>query len=333
MRKSIVLSAVGLWGAVWASVAMAQTLLPGERATAVTAIPGVVSAGVQWEIIWADFETADGIVGTADGGILFAQEQTDTIRKLMADGREYTVIPHTRGAGAVSLDTQGRLFGVERTCTEPLNTFLSGCNELTMVTQFLPERRVLANSFADGSPLGRVNDLIADGKGGIYFTVGGAFYLSPAGVVSTVADQNIRSNGIMLSPDGRTLYVTNNTTVLAFDVRADGTTSNRRDFGSLNGDDGGDGMAVDSEGRLYVTGHLGVHVLSPRGEHLGMIPTPRRAITIAFAGADKRTLYAPQMGAVGPDGKAWVTPDGIRNTAMTIYRLPLLAQGFMGRPK
>ncbi|HZL94108.1 MAG TPA: SMP-30/gluconolactonase/LRE family protein [Vicinamibacterales bacterium] len=313
--------------------AVAQGPLPGEREVTVTAIPGVVAAGAKWEIVWADFETADGIVGTADGGILFAQEQTDTIRKLAVDGKEHTVIPQTRGAGAVSLDAQGRLFAVERTCTEPLNTFLPGCNELTMITQYLPEHRVLANSFASGAPLGRVNDLIADGKGGAYFTSGGAFYVSPAGVVSTVADQDIRSNGIMLSPDGRTLYVTNNTVVLAFDVRADGSTANRRDFGTLNGDDGGDGMAVDAEGRLYVTGNLGVHVLSSRGEHLGMIPTPRRSITVAFSGPDKTMLYAPQMGAVGPDGKAWTTPEGIRNTAMTIYRLPMLAQGYKGRPK
>jgi gluconolactonase len=324
---------IGVGAALSLGSAAAQALLPGERPTNVTAIPGVVAAGERWEIAWADFETADGIVGTADGGVLFAQEQTDTIRKLMPDGREYVVLGPTRGVGSISLDAQGRLYAVERTCTEPLNTFLPGCSDMTAVVQLLPERRVLAMTFANGAPLGRLNDLIADGKGGAYFTVGGAFYVSPAGVVSTVADQDTRSNGIMLSPDGRTLYVTNNTSVLAFDVRADGTTANRRDFGTLNGDDGGDGMAVDSEGRLYVTGNLGVHVLSPRGEHLGMIPTPRRPITIAFSGPDKNVLYAPSMGAVGPDGKAWATPELIRNTAMTIYRMPLLAQGYKGRPK
>jgi gluconolactonase len=157
--------------------------------------------------------------------------------------------------------------------------------------------------------------------------------VSENGEVSTVEDQNIRSNGIMLSPDGRTLYVTNNTNVLAFDVRADGSTANRRDFGTLNGDDGGDGMAIDSEGRLYVTGNQGVHVLSARGEYVGLIPTPRRPITLAFSGRDKKTLFVPQMGAVGPDGKAWATPEGIRNTAMTIYTIPMLAEGFQGRPK
>jgi gluconolactonase len=137
----------------------------------------------------------------------------------------------------------------------------------------------------------------------------------------------------MLSPDARTLYVTNNTNVLAFDVRPDGTTANRRDFGALAGDDGGDGMAVDSEGRVYVTGTRGVHVLSPRGEYLGLIPTPRRPITIAFSGPDKSLLYAPSSGAVGPDGKAWTTPELIRNTAMTMYRLTMLSRGYAGRPK
>jgi len=311
----------------------AQELLPGERETNVTGISGIVAPGAKWEIVWADFETADGINGTPDGGVIFAQEQTDTIRKLAADGKEYTVVSPTRGVGSVSLDAQGRLYAVERTCTEPLNTFLPGCNDLTAVVQLLPERRVLAMSFANGAPLGRLNDLIADGKGGAYFTVGGAYYVNPAGVVSTVAEGDIRSNGIMLSPDGRTLYVTNNTNVLAFDVRADGTASNRRDFGGLDGDDGGDGMAIDSEGRLYVTGNRGVHVLSTRGEHLGLIPTPRRPISVAFSGPDKKTLYAPMSGAVGPDGKAWTTPETIRNTAMTIYRITLLSQGFKGRPK
>jgi gluconolactonase len=331
--KSFIVASWLAASVVLAQAATAQMLLPGEREASVAAIPGVVAAGTKWQLIWADFVTADGINGTADGGVLFAQEQTDTIKRLDTHNKEWTYIANTRGAGSISLDAQGRLFAVERTCTEPLNTNLPGCNELTRISQLAPEHRVLARTFGDGTPLGRPNDLIADGKGGAYFTSGGAYYVSPTGVVSTVADQNIRSNGITLSPDGKTLYVTNNTVVLAFDVKADGSTSNRRDFGALNGDDGGDGMAVDSEGRLYVTGAQGVHVLSPRGEHLGLIPTPRRPIALAFSGPDKKTLYVPQMGAVGPDGKAWETPEGIRNTAMTIYTLPMLSQGYQGRPK
>ena len=310
-----------------------QQLLPGEREAVVMAIPGVVAAGAEWELIWADFETADGIVGTPDGGVLFAQEQTNTIRGIDVNGNEFVFLKDTNGAGSVSMDDQGRIYSVLRTCTDSALPFYQSCPELTKVAQMYPEYRVLANSFPDGRPLGRVNDLIADGKGGAYFTVGGAYYAGPDGVVQTVAEENLRSNGIMLSADGQTLYVTNSTVVLAFDIGPDGTTSNRRDFGSLNGDNGGDGMAIDAEGRLYVTANAGIHVLSPEGEHLGMIPAPRRPITIAFSGPDKRTIYVPMIGAVGPDGQAWTTPEGIRNTGMTIYRMDMLAQGYQGRPK
>ena len=331
MKRTILASCLaGLLAAAHAQAP--QPLLAGEKEVAVTGIPGVVEDGARWERVWADFVTADGIVGTPDGGVIFAQEQTDTVRKIDVNGNEHVVV-RSYGAGSVSLDAEGRLFGVERTCTEPLNPELAGCQELTRVVQLLPERRVLANSFADGTPLGRPNDLIADGRGGAYFTAGGLFHVSADGAVSTVADQNIRTNGLMLSRDGRTLYVTNSTEVVAFDVADDGSTSNRRVFGSLDGDNGGDGMAVDAEDRLYVTGNTGVHVLSPQGEHLGLIPTPRRPITVAFSGPDKRTLYAPSMGAVGPDGLQWETPEGIRNIAMTIYAIDTIAQGYTGRPK
>jgi sugar lactone lactonase YvrE len=74
-------------------------------------------------------------------------------------------------------------------------------------------------------------------------------------------------------------------------------------------------------------------VLSPEGKHLGMIPAPRRPITLAFSGPDRKTLFVPMMGAVGPDGKPWTTPEGVRNTAMTIYKVQMLAEGVEGRPK
>jgi gluconolactonase len=329
MRMTVVLVACLLVS----TVADAQQLLAGERAAVVTAIPGVIAADAKWELIWADFETADGIVGTPDGGVLFAQEQTDTIRKLDVNGKEYVFVKDTFGTGSVSLDAQGRLFAAQRACTDTARPFSASCAELPAIAMLFPQRRTLANSFKDGKPLGRPNDVMADGKGGAYFTAGGAFHVSADGVVTVVENQNLRSNGIMLSLDGKTLYVTNQKVVIAFDVKPDGSTANRRDFGTLNGDDGGDGMAVDSTGRLYVTGNLGVHVLSPEGKHLGMIPTPRRPITLAFSGPDKKTLYVPQMGAVGPDGKAWTTPEGVRNTAMTIYKISMVAEGFKGRPK
>ena len=322
-----------LSAALLGSASLLAQSLPGERPTRITGLPGIVAEGASWEVVWADFETADGIVGTADGGILFAQEQTDSLRKLDANGKEFLLADDLPGPGAISVDAEGRMFAVLRTCTDPGKPFFQSCAKLTRVVQLAPVYRELATSFADGRPLGRLNDLIADGKGGAYFTVGGAFHVSAAGKVSVVEDQNLRSNGILLSRDGRTLYVTNDTVVLAFDVAEDGSTSNRRDFVALDGDNGGDGMAIDAEGRLFITGNKGVHVASAAGDYLGLIPTPRRPITLAFAGPEGNLLYAPSMGAVGPDGKAWTTPEGVRNTAMTIYRLTTATKRFAGRPK
>ena len=310
----------------------AKGLLPGEKRVEISAIPGVVNEGARWQQVWSDYVTADGILGTADGGVMFAQEQTDSVKKLI-NGNEYTLFENTNGGGAVSLDNEGRLFIAERACSEPLNDEFAGCNELTRIAQLAPEYRLLANSFADGSPLGRVNDLIADGRGGAFFTSRGAWHVSADGEISVVADENIFSNGIMLNRAGDVLYVTNNTEVLAFDVRRDGSTRNRRVFASLDGDNGGDGMAIDNEGRLYVTGNQGVHVIDEGGEYLGLIPTPRRPITIAFSGPEKKTLYAPSMGAIGADGQQWTTPEGVRNIAMTIYTLEMETAGFLGRPK
>ena len=142
--------------------ASGQTLLAGERAAVVTAIPGVIAPDAKWELVWADFETADGIVGTPDGGVLFAQEQTDTIRKLDAKGKEFVYVKDSQGAGAVSLDAQGRLFAAQRACTDTARAFSAACAELPMISMLLPERRMLANSFKDGRTLGRVNDVMAD---------------------------------------------------------------------------------------------------------------------------------------------------------------------------
>jgi gluconolactonase len=302
-----------------------------ERPADVTAIPGVIAANAKWELIWRDTKTADGIVSTPDGGVIFAQEQSDTVRKLDAKNRESVYIRDTHGTGAVSVDSQGRVFAVERTCTDP-GKHMPNCAEPTKVAMLKPSVKVIADKFADGKTLGRVNDLVADGHGGAYFTVSGVYHVNAKGQISVVADKDIRPNGVILSADGKTLYATNNTSVLAFNVNPDGTTKNRRDFASLD-DTGGDGMAIDNAGRVYVTASKGVHVLGKDGKHLGLIPTPRVPISLTFSGPGKKTLYVATMGAYGPDGKPWNVPQGVRNTAMTMYRIPVLTHGFPGRPK
>ncbi|GAA0282447.1 hypothetical protein GCM10009127_24790 [Alteraurantiacibacter aestuarii] len=307
----------------------AHDLLAGESATDIPAIAGVVSGDAEWELVIADFLIADGMATLPDGGLLFAQEQSNTVKKILPDGTQHIYLGDIAGAGAVSVDGEGNVYAVERTCTDPGLNFPS-CPELTRVVQIAPTRRLIANAFADGTSLGRLNDLQADGHGGAWFTQGALYHTTADGTVTTVAQVDAFTNGVTLSPDGKTLYVTNRTEILAFDVGANGATSNRRTFATLSSDTagfGGDGMTVDAQGRLYVTGDAGVYVFAADGRELGIMPTPRRSITLAFAGPERDMLYIGTMGAVGPDGKLWATPDGVRNVAMTIYRVPTLARG------
>jgi gluconolactonase len=306
------------------------------REVTVAAIPGVIDSGAKWTKVWQGEATADGIVGSRDGGLLFAQEQTNKIIKLDRNNKasDYLTTPH--GPGAITFGPKDRILVVERTCTDPGGhdgIKPADCKEATDVAALTPERKVLASS-VDGKGLGRVNDLVASKRGDVYFTSGGLFHMSPEGKV-TEAGEKLRTNGINLSPDQKTLYVTNGAEVDAFDVEPDGSLKNQRAFGKLEG--GGDGMTVDAAGRLYVTtpggNNPGVTVLAPDGKTLGVIPTPRAPISVAFSGPDKKTLYVAMMGETLPNGQEYRTAEGVRNTAMTLYTIPMVAKGLKGSPK
>ena len=302
----------------------------GVRDVTVTAIPGIVAQGAQWKLAWQGTDNADGIIASSDGGLLFAQEQPNRISKLDQNDKVAVFQENTHGTGALSIDAKGRLLAVERTCTDPGRKG-PPCTEATAVAVLAPENKVLADNF-EGKSLGRLNDLIADKKGGVYFNGAGTYYVNRDGKVSSIGE-NIRTNGITLSRDEKTLYVTNGATLVAFDVEADGSVKNQRDFAKLEAGGNGDGMAIDSAGRLYVTSGPGVQVFSPQGKYLGLIPTPRSVISTAFSGKDKKTLYVVGAGALGPDNQEFRTPEGVRNNAKSIYRIQMLAQGFKGRVK
>lgn len=297
----------------------------------VTAIPGVVNAGAKWAKAWEGDHTADGMAGTKDGGLLMAQEQTGSINKLDSKDKATLKFLPSVGPGAVGFNKKGDVIVVERGCTDPgLKEKVNQCADKPAVVQLTPTRKVLADNM-NGQGLGRVNDLVVSSKGHVYFTQTGLFHMDPSGKV-TQQGENLFTNGVTLSPDEKTLYVTNRAAVAAFDVQPDGSLKNQREFGKLQG--GGDGMAVDAQGRLYVTMAQGIEVLDKTGKSLGLIPTPRAAITLAFSGPGKKFLYVGTMGAtIGPNGTEFATTPQERNTAMTVYKMEMLTPGFKGRLK
>lgn len=308
---------------VLATTAMAQTLggmqtpyVAVDRPANVTAISGVVADGAKWQPVFSSVELQDGIVGSPDGGILIAMQENDVVRKINPDGVSTIYLGGTQGAGALALDNEGRLFAVHR-------------KEPTKIGQLAPERRVIAETLADGKSVGRLSDLVVDLKGGYYITGAGFYYINPQGLVTPLAPE-VQTNGIALSPDGKTLYVTNSTELIAFDLQPDGMPRNQRVFIKLN-DTNADGMAVDATGRVYVACASGIHVISPQGRELGIIPTARRGTSLAFSGPGKKTLYMLAVGANKTDGSMLSMTEG--PNGRTLFKLPMLTEGFKGRPK
>jgi gluconolactonase len=289
---------------------------PAPELPATTAIPGVLAAGQGWKVVWSwEGNNADGPIAGDDGSILFANNDASNVMRLdPATGLATILYEHTNTGGALSRSRNGALFLAVRGLG-------SGIEQLE------PQRRMFASTY-QGEPLecagGSVNDLAADARGGVYLAVSGAgvFYANPAGVLTRYGNVP-QVNGIILSPDEKTLYTTNGGVLVAFDVQADGALTNQREFAKLRGGQGGDGSAVDAAGRVYVSTGSSVDVFSPGGEFLGSIPAPRGTHGVALGGKDGRTLF----GIVFYGG--WGTPSA-RNQ---IVALPLLAQRYTGRAK
>jgi gluconolactonase len=282
----------------------------GPAQYAVTEIPGVIAAGQRWKLEWQVVgNNADGILADDDGGLLLAQNDNGAIVKLV-NGKVTTLYRDLNTSGAMSKTPKGALFVVER-----------GLHNA--VRQLTPQNRVHANTF-NGDPLdclgGVINDLTADSKGGVYFTHGGLFYADAKGIVTRYGE-NLRTNGVVLSADEKTLYVTNGNSVAAFDVQANGSLTNQRVFVMLPSG-GGDGLTIDSQGRLYITAGPNLHVAAPDGKLLGSIPSPVSLITAAFAGPDKKTMYAVT---------SLRAADGTQSAE--VYSIPMIAQGYAGRAK
>jgi gluconolactonase len=271
--------------ALFASPALAQTLL---------GIPGVLAPGVAPELVQGGFVGLEGPVSAADGTVYFSDRMPDRTYRLGLDGKITVYQENTGAANGLAFTREGDMVRAE-----------GGAKRISKVTRD-GKVSVLTDSY-NGQPLVAPNDLIVDAKGGIYFTDPGPrpivqgrptnVYYLPAGAKEPILidDQNPRPNGLTLTLDGRTLLVDNTVgpVVFAFDVQSDGTVKNRRPFLQLQDipadkESGADGMAIDREGRIYVTSVVGIQVFDPSGKYLGRL---RGARNLAFGGPDKRTLY------------------------------------------
>jgi gluconolactonase len=265
----------------------------------------------------------EGPAAAADGSVYFTDIINNRILKSNGRGGPFEVWRADSGrTNGLLFDPQGRLLACEGNEFGP-----HGRRRITRTDIATGKVEVLTDQF-DGYQYNAPNDIAARSNGQIFFTdpcygdrstmqmSDESVYLIDVDglVIRLITQPDIqRPNGIALSPDEQTLYVVDSCTVIggnrkiwAFDLAPDGTVSGQRQVYDFGTGRGGDGMAVDISGNLYIAAGIrwargphesldvppAIYIVTPGGELIGQIPVPEDVITnCTFGGEDLRTLY------------------------------------------
>jgi gluconolactonase len=207
-------------------------------------------------------------------------------------------------ANGLDFDPQGRLVACEGANT--------GGNRRISVTEKDGSVRTLADRW-QGKRFNSPNDLTIDLKGRVYFTdpryVGAepreidtesVYRVDPDGTVTQIITDVQKPNGIILSPDMKTLYLADNNpkgkrALLSFPLKPDGTVGPKKVLHDFGKDRGIDGMSIDVQGNVYATAGqgktAGVYVFNSEGKRLAFVPTPETPTNCVFGGKERKTLY------------------------------------------
>jgi gluconolactonase len=296
------------------SGATSGTLTPARVTRLDPAIDAIVPRDAVIEKLAEDFLFTEGPVWVPEGYLLFSDPNTNTIYRWSdTDGLSvfrtksgYTGIDIAQygqpGSNGLALDRDGRL-----TINEHGNRRVTRLEKNGSLT-------VLADHY-DGKRLNSPNDLVYKSDGSLYFTdppfglpkafadprketpYSGVYRWSDARVQLLATDVT-GPNGLAFSPDEKYFYVGNwdekHKTVWRYEVKPDGTLVNGRvffDMTSAAGEDAIDGLKVDQQGNVYVSGPGGLWILSAAGTHLGTIVGPEHPHNFAWGGADGKTLF------------------------------------------
>lgn len=259
-------------------------------------IPGVGKVGPVQQLK-TDFRFTEGPAADADGNVYFTDIPNDRIHKLTPDG---TLSVFVEPAG----NCNGLMVHGDR---------LLACAMQGRLTSFRLKdgKETVLSAEHNGARFNAPNDLVIDQSGGIYFTdprfrspdpypqgKEAVYYRAADGTVTRVVENEFAPNGVILSPDEKTLYVIPSfeRRMWAYPVIGPGKLGEGRVFCELlqdkpDGNGGGDGLTIDTSGNLYITSGLGLQVFSPAGKHLGTIAIPEKPANATFGGPDNRTIY------------------------------------------
>lgn len=266
-----------------------------------TNLPAVVAPSAELKKVSGTFAFSEGPAVNRRGDIYFTDQPNDKIWKYDRAGHLSLFMDKTGRSNGLYFDRQGNLIA----CADEKNELWS-IGPGKKVTVLLSEY--------EGKHLNGPNDLWIDPKGGIYFTdpyyqrdywerkqpeiPGQKVYYLPKGASRPVIveDSVVKPNGIVGTPDGKYLYVADiqaNKTY-RYAIGADGRLTDRQEFVPQ----GSDGMTLDNEGNLYITGR-GVTVYDQTGKKLGNIPVSANWTgNVCFGGKKRNMLFITASEAV-----------------------------------
>jgi len=264
------------------------------------------------EKIAEGFQFVEGPVWVDDLGLLFSDIPANRVYLWTETAGATVYIEPSGNSNGLALDADGRLMLAQ--------------HGLRQVARHVNDTFEVVASEYNGMKLNSPNDLAIHSDGSVFFTdppyglpqgvpsetgFFGIYRAAPDGRVTLLDSTLFRPNGIAFSPDETKLYVTDTESrrVYEWDMVSDSTVSDKRELAFMQpSSSGADGMKVDPEGFLYVTGPVGIWIFSPEGEAIDTIPVPGQTTNCAWGNADRQTLYVTSGNAVyrifndeGPD--------------------------------
>jgi gluconolactonase len=245
-----------------------------------------------------DFQFTEGPAADMQGNLFFSDVSANKIYKMNTDGKISVFFEPSGHANGLMFEDKDKLVVCQ------MDGRLISINTGTKKVMVLTDKY-------NGTRYNAPNDLVLDKTGGVYFTdplfnapqplpqqKEAVYYRSTDGKVTRLLDNLKAPNGVILSPDEKTLYVipTMQKDMWAYPVTSPGKLGEGRIFCELSqakGKDnsGGDGVTIDSKGNLYITSDLGIQVFNVEGKLLGIIEFPEQPANVTFGGPEMRTLY------------------------------------------
>ena len=297
----------------------------------------VIARGATPVKIAGGFGFTEGPASDAQGNVYFTDQPNDRILRWAVDGGITTFLEPAGRANGLCVDKEGDIWACADARNElwrirPRAGVARGADATAVTggaradaTAVTGGARADATAVAGGDHtvvvakykeklLNGPNDVWLRPDGGLYITdpyyarsywkrppqeqdVQGVYYLAPGGAALVrVADDLKKPNGIIGTPDGKTLYVSDidGGKTYSYTIERDGSLTNKRPFCDM----GSDGMTIDNEGDVYLTGS-GVTVFDPSGREIDRIPIPEPWTgNVCFGGRDRKTLFITASTAV-----------------------------------